>query len=99
MIAKGRGMKPVELYAKVRYAVRIEGISQREAARRFGIDPRTRDTRRAELPFGCPQGFLHGYSSVWLSSDDSRGGVPSMIRIKSRSGLDAGLIEDERDDS
>src|SRR6202051_3433772 len=34
-------MKGVELYAKVRFAVRIEGISRREAARRFGIDPRT----------------------------------------------------------
>ena len=34
-------MKLVELYGRVRYAVRIEGISRREAARRFGIDPRT----------------------------------------------------------
>jgi transposase len=34
-------MKLVELYGKVRYAVQIEGISRREAARRFGIDPRT----------------------------------------------------------
>src|SRR5438105_14801585 len=34
-------MKSVELYAKVRFAVWIEGISRREAARRFGIDPRT----------------------------------------------------------
>ena len=34
-------MKGVELYAQVRYAVQIEGISRREAARRFGIDPRT----------------------------------------------------------
>ena len=41
MHAKGWGMKGVELYAKVRYAVRIEGISGREAGRRFGIDPRT----------------------------------------------------------
>ena len=32
-------MKDVELYAKVRYAVRIEGLSERAAARRFGIDP------------------------------------------------------------
>ena len=31
----------MELYAKVRYAVRIEGLSERAAARRFGIDPRT----------------------------------------------------------
>ena len=34
-------MKGVELYARVRFAVQIEGMSQREAARRFGIDPRT----------------------------------------------------------
>ena len=34
-------MKQVELYAQVRYAVQIEGLSQRAAARRFGIDPRT----------------------------------------------------------
>ena len=33
-------MKHVELYGRVRgYAVRIEGISRREALRRFGIDP------------------------------------------------------------
>ena len=34
-------MKRVELYAQVRRAVYVEGNSQREAARRFGIDPRT----------------------------------------------------------
>ena len=34
-------MKQVELYAQVRYAVQIEGLSERAAARRFGIDPRT----------------------------------------------------------
>ena len=34
-------MKNVELYARVRHAVRIEGLSERAAARRFGIDPRT----------------------------------------------------------
>ena len=34
-------MKDVELYGRVRYAVRIEGLSERAAARRFGIDPRT----------------------------------------------------------
>jgi transposase len=47
-------MKPVELYAKVRYAVRIEGISQREAARRFGIDPRT---VAKMLKFSVPPGY------------------------------------------
>src|SRR5215218_2749220 len=34
-------MKPVELYARVRHACHVEGMSQREAARRFGIDPKT----------------------------------------------------------
>jgi DNA-directed RNA polymerase specialized sigma24 family protein len=34
-------MKRVELYARVRHAVMIDGLSQREAARWFGIDPRT----------------------------------------------------------
>jgi transposase len=34
-------MKPVELYARVRHACHVEGLSQREAARRFGIDPKT----------------------------------------------------------
>ena len=36
-------MKDVELYGRVRYAVRIEGLSERAAARRFGIDPRKQD--------------------------------------------------------
>ena len=34
-------MKPVELYARVRHACHVEGMSQREAARRLGIDPKT----------------------------------------------------------
>ena len=34
-------MKNVDLYLKVRHAVRIEGLSERATARRFGIDPRT----------------------------------------------------------
>src|ERR1700745_799303 len=47
-------MKVVELYRKVRYAVRIEGISRREAARRFGIDPRT---VAKMLSFSVPPGY------------------------------------------
>ncbi|HEV2039704.1 MAG TPA: IS21 family transposase [Casimicrobiaceae bacterium] len=34
-------MKGVELYGQVRRAVYVEGLSRREVARRFGIDPRT----------------------------------------------------------
>ena len=47
-------MKLVELYGRVRYAVRIEGISRREAARRFGIDPRT---VAKMLTFSVPPGY------------------------------------------
>ena len=44
----------MDLYWRVRYAVRIEGISQREAARRFGIDPRT---VAKMLAFSVPPGY------------------------------------------
>ena len=47
-------MKLVELYGKVRQAVQIEGISRREAARRFGIDPRT---VAKMLSFSVPPGY------------------------------------------
>ena len=47
-------MKLVELYGRVRNAVRIEGISRREAARRFGIDPRT---VAKMLAFSVPPGY------------------------------------------
>jgi DNA-binding transcriptional regulator LsrR (DeoR family) len=52
-------MKRVELYAEVRYAVRIEGISGREVARRFGIDPRTVTKM---LAFSVPPGYRHSWS-------------------------------------
>ena len=48
-------MKVVELYGRVRYAVQIEGLSQREAARRFGIDPRT---VAKMMKFSAPPGYL-----------------------------------------
>src|SRR6516162_6376634 len=47
-------MKGVELYAQVRFAVQIEGVSRREAARRFGIDPRT---VAKMLAFSVPPGY------------------------------------------
>ena len=47
-------MKGVELYGQVRYAVQIEGISRREAARRFGIDAWTVSKM---LAFSVPPGY------------------------------------------
>jgi len=49
-------MKGVELYGWVRHAVQIEGLSRREAARRFGIDPRT----VAKMLFSVPPGYRLG---------------------------------------
>lgn len=47
-------MKGVELYGRVRHAVQIEGLSHREAARRFGIDPRTVSKM---MRFSVPPGY------------------------------------------
>src|SRR5258708_19620667 len=47
-------MKGVELYGQVRRAVYVEGMSRGEAARRFGIDPRT---VAKMLAFSVPPGY------------------------------------------
>ncbi len=47
-------MKGAELYGQVRRAVYVEGMSRREAARRFGIDPRT---VAKMLAFSVPPGY------------------------------------------
>src|SRR5580658_5376751 len=47
-------MKRVALYGQVRRAVSVEGISRREAARRFGSDPRT---VAKMLAFSVPPGY------------------------------------------
>ena len=48
-------MKLVELYARVRHAVLIEGISARAAADRFGINART---VAKMLKFSVPPGYV-----------------------------------------
>src|SRR3981189_1234495 len=52
-------MKRVELYAQIRRAVYVEGLSRREAARRFGIDPRT---VAKMLVFSVPPGYRRSRS-------------------------------------
>src|SRR6202795_273835 len=47
-------MKGVELYGQVGRGVCVEGLSRREAARRFGIDPRT---VAKMLAFSIPPGY------------------------------------------
>src|SRR5215208_7718704 len=47
-------MFSVELYGRVRHACQVEGLSQREAARRFGLH---RKTVRKMLAFSVPPGY------------------------------------------
>ena len=47
-------MKHVDLYGRVRHAVIVQGMSRREAARMFGIDPRTVVKM---LAFSVPPGY------------------------------------------
>lgn len=47
-------MFSVELYGRVRHACQVEGLSQREAARRFGLH---RNTIRKMLAFSVPPGY------------------------------------------
>src|SRR5271165_3494548 len=47
-------MFTVELYAKIRYAVMIDGLSRREAAKRFGVH---RNTITKMLSFSVPPGY------------------------------------------
>ena len=63
-------MKDVELYAKIRHAVRIEGLSKRAVARRFGIDPRTVDKM---LEFSVPPGYRRSKPPVKPRSGHSSG--------------------------
>ena len=50
-------MFSVELYGRVRHACHVEGLSQREAARRFGVH---RNTVRKMLAFSVPPGYRRG---------------------------------------
>lgn len=47
-------MFTVELYAKIRRAVMVDGLSRREASRRFGIH---RNTIAKMLQFSIPPGY------------------------------------------
>jgi transposase len=69
-------MKSVELYAQVRYAVQIEGISRREAARRYGIDPRT---VAKMLAFSVPPGYRRSRPPVRPKLDRFTGIIDAIL--------------------
>ena len=74
-------MKLVDRYGRVRYAVRIEGISSREAARRFGIDPRT---VAKMLSFSVPPGYR-------------RTQLPARPRLDAFVGIIDRILQDDHD--
>jgi transposase len=69
-------MKGVELYARVRFAVQIEGVSRREAARRFGIDPRT---VAKMLAFSVPPGYRRSRPPVRPKLDPFTGIIDAIL--------------------
>jgi len=69
-------MKRVELYGQVRRAVYVEGISQREAARRFGIDPRT---VAKMLAFSVPPGYRRSRPPVRPNLDPYLGIIDRIL--------------------
>ena len=68
-------MKNVELYGRVRYAVQIEGLSERAAARRYGIDPRT---VHKMMKFSVPPGYVRKKPPAKLKLDPF---IPVIDRI------------------
>jgi transposase len=69
-------MKGVELYAWVRRAVNVEGLSRREAARRFGIDPRT---VAKMLAFSVPPGYRRSKPPVRPKLDPFTGIIDQIL--------------------
>jgi len=73
-------MKGVELYGQVRRAVYVEGLSRREAARRFGIDPRT---VAKMLAFSVPPGYR-------------RSGPPARPKLDAFVGIIDRILEEDK---
>src|SRR6516162_5999738 len=74
-------MKGVELYARVRRAVNVEGLSRREAARRFGIDPRT---VAKMLAFSVPPGYRRSRPPVRPKLDPFTGIIDRILEEDKR---------------
>jgi len=69
-------MKRVDLYARVRYAVMVDGLGQREAARHFGIDPRT---VKKMLNFSVPPGYRRKKAPVHPKLDPFTGIIDRIL--------------------
>ena len=73
----------MELYGRVRFAVRIEGLSERAVARRFEIDPRTVSKI---LKFSVPPGYRRTKPPVRPKLDAFVGIIDRILGDRSRPG-------------
>jgi transposase len=69
-------MKRVKLYARVRRAFGIEGISERAAAERFGINPRTVSKM---LRFSVPPGYVRTKPPIRPKLDEFTGVIVAIL--------------------
>jgi len=69
-------MKAVDLYARVRRACHVEGMSQRQAARVFGIDPKT---VAKMLRFSVPPGYRRSKPPARPKLDASTGVIDRIL--------------------
>ena len=69
-------MKTVEHYARVRHAVLIEGISERAAADRFGINARTVSKM---LKFSVPPGYVRTKAPFRPKLDEFTGVIDAIL--------------------
>ena len=68
MFVRHREVYKVEVYARVRRAVQVDGMSIRQAAREFGL---SRKTIRKMLQFSLPPGYarkIRNWGPGWASS-------------------------------
>ena len=70
-------MYKVELYARVRRACMVEGMSTREAARVFGLH---RDTVRKMLEYSVPPGYRRQSQPRRPKLDPYRGVIDRILR-------------------
>jgi transposase len=69
-------MKAVDLYARVRRACHVDGMSQRQAARLFGIDPKT---VAKMLRFSVPPGYRRSKPPVRPKLDGITGVIDRIL--------------------
>ena len=85
-------MYRVELYAQVRRSVYVEGISEREAAQRFGL---ARDTGRKMLRYATPPGYQRRQPVRRPKRYLFTGGVKGAAKLDHCGALDSQEMESE----